>query len=156
LHDIGYFERDEIEGPTGEEHVLLGARIMGWLFGPEWAGECSRHSRYWCKRTGLPVSRLGMADKLAFAMTPGWLYIPMARWSGELAEYMRASRERLEGNQCFTEAELRLLHSQDPREWLAGLQSHTLRWVQQQHADYLKLRSVRPAKLNQSSPAGLP
>jgi hypothetical protein len=37
LHDIGYFGRDEIEGPTGDEHVLLGARLMGWVFGPEWA-----------------------------------------------------------------------------------------------------------------------
>ena len=152
LHDIGYFGRDEIEGPTGDEHVLLGARLMGWVFGPEWADECVRHSRSWCKRTGLPLSRLGLADKLAFAITPAWLYIPMARWSGELAEYMQASKERR--NKSFTEAELRLLDSEDPREWLEGLQSYTLRWVEQQHAEYLNLSRIRSVGLSQSSPAG--
>ncbi|MCI0624044.1 MAG: hypothetical protein L0387_20720 [Acidobacteria bacterium] len=39
LHDIGYFQRDSMDGPHGEEHVILGARIMGWLFGPAWADE---------------------------------------------------------------------------------------------------------------------
>jgi hypothetical protein len=39
LHDIGYFQRADMDGPDGEEHVILGARIMGRLFGPEWADE---------------------------------------------------------------------------------------------------------------------
>ena len=52
LHDIGYFGRDEMDGPNGEEHVILGARIMGWLFGPEWADQCYCHSRYWSQRLG--------------------------------------------------------------------------------------------------------
>jgi hypothetical protein len=154
LHDIGYFGRDEIEGTTGDEHVLLGARLMGWLFGPEWADECVRHSRSWCKRTGLPVSRLGLADKLAFAIIPAWLYIPMARWSGELAEYMQASKERR--NESFTEAELRLLNSKDSREWLEGLQRYTLRWVQQQHVVYLNLRRSRRVRFNPTTPVGFP
>jgi hypothetical protein len=93
-----------------------------------------------------------LADKLAFAITPAWLYIPMARWSGELAEYMQASKERR--NKSFTEAELRLLDSEDPREWLEGLQSYTLRWVEQQHAEYLNLSRIRSVGLSQSSPAG--
>jgi hypothetical protein len=154
LHDIGYFGRDEIEGPTGDEHVLLGARLMGWLFGPEWARECLRHSRSWCNRTGLPVSRLGLADKLAFAITPAWLYIPMTRWSGELAEYMQASKERRDVS--FTEAELRLLNSEDLREWLEGLQRYTLRWVKQQHAEYLNLNGGGRVRISHSTQAGFP
>jgi hypothetical protein len=34
-------------------------------------------------------SRLCFADKLAFALTPRWLYLPFARATGELAEYLR-------------------------------------------------------------------
>jgi hypothetical protein len=131
LHDIGYIGRRDMDGEDGEEHVILGARIMGALFGPIWADECYRHSRYWSRRMGVPVSRLCFADKLAFAMTPPWLYIPIARWTGELAEYMERSGDRQAGDQGFTEEERILLKSQDPAEWLKGLQSYTRRWVEE-------------------------
>jgi hypothetical protein len=65
---------------------------------------------------GLPVSRLCLADKLAFAITPAWLYIPMARWTGELAEYMERSKQRQAGDRSFTEEELRLLESGTPKD----------------------------------------
>jgi hypothetical protein len=103
LHDVGYVGRDNMDGASGEQHVILGARIMGWLFGPAWADECYRHSRYWSQRMGMPVSRLCLADKLAFAITPAWLYLPMARWTGELAEYMERSQERQAGDRSFTD-----------------------------------------------------
>jgi hypothetical protein len=106
-----------MDGPHGEEHVILGARIMGWLFGPEWADECYCHSRYWAQRMGLPVSRLCLADKLAFATSPAWLYIPMTTWTGELAEYMERSKERQAGDRSFTEEELILINSSRPHEW---------------------------------------
>lgn len=153
LHDIGYFHRDEMDGPSCEEHVVLGARIMGWLFGPHWADECYRHSRYWSQRMGLPVSRLCLADKLAFATTPAWLYIPMARWTGELAEYMQRSKERQAGDRSFTDEELLLLNSGDPRSWLLGLQSYTLRWVERHYTEFMKDRTARAIVLKQSSPA---
>ncbi len=153
LHDIGYFHRDEMDGPNGEEHVVLGARIMGWLFGPEWADECYCHSRYWSQRMGLPISRLCLADKLAFAITPAWLYIPMARWTGELAEYMQRSKERQAGDRSFTDEELLLLNSGDSRSWLLGLQSYTLRWVERYYTEFMKDRTARAIVLRQSSPA---
>jgi hypothetical protein len=143
LHDIGYIGRDELEGPGGEEHVVLGARIAGWLFGPKWARECYLHSRYWSRRMGLPVSRLCLADKLAFAMMPAWLYIPMARWTGELAEYMERSRDRQAGDASFTDEEVALIQSSEPREWLRGLQAYTRRWVERQFAESVKEGLVR-------------
>jgi hypothetical protein len=150
LHDIGYFARDEMDGPSGEEHVVLGARMMGWLFGPVWADECYRHSRYWSRRMGLPVSRLCLADKLAFAMTPAWLYIPMARWTGELAEYMERSKERQGGDRSFTGQELMLLESGTAADWLRGLQSYTLRWVDQHSRKFLEPGSTPCEPLKQS------
>lgn len=147
LHDVGYFHRDEMDGPSGEEHVILGARIMGCLFGPEWAEECFRHSRYWSQRMGLPVSRLCLADKLAFAITPAWLYIPMARWTGELAEYMERSKERQAGDSSFTDEELTLINSGKARDWLRGLQSYTLRWVERHHVEFVTDRNTRAIPL---------
>lgn len=78
---------------------------------------------------GLPISRLCLADKLAFALAPAWVYLPMAQWTGELEEYMMRSRERQAGDRGFTEEEVRLIGSVNSEEWLRGLQSYTLRWV---------------------------
>jgi hypothetical protein len=129
VHDAGYFSSPNMEGSRGEEHVQLGARIMGALFGPKWADFTLRHSRHWTKKHGVGVSRLCYADKIAFAITPAWLYLPMARASGELREYMAKSRDRQAGNGHFTAEESRKLASADSRVWLEGLQSYTLRWV---------------------------
>lgn len=41
LHDLGYLGRPNMDGPEGELHPELGARIMGWLFDWEPWG------RYW-------------------------------------------------------------------------------------------------------------
>jgi len=77
------------------------------------------------------VSRLCYAGQLAFAMTPGWLYLPMARATGELWEYMEKSRDRPAGTAAFTEKERAQLESGDPARWLEGLQSYTRRWVEE-------------------------
>ena len=43
----------------------------------------------------------------------------------------------------FTEEELGLIESSDPREWLRGLQAYTLRWVERQRAESSKDGFVR-------------
>jgi hypothetical protein len=90
-----------------------------------------RSLRYWAKKHGVTVSKLCYADKLAFVLTPGWLYLPMARATGELAEYMAKSRDRQAGCASFTEIERTQLESCDPKVWLRGLQTYTRRWVEQ-------------------------
>lgn len=133
IHDIGYLGRATMDGPDGEEHVELGGRIMDLLCGARWGNYVRRHSRYWCQRHGVPYSRLCVADKLAFVLTPSWLYLPMVRATGELAEYMAVGDWRQAGGK-FTEGERRLLESGKPRLWLEGLKSYTARWVEQ-HRD---------------------
>ena len=138
LHDIGYIACTSMDGDEGER----------CLFGPKWESECFRHSRYWCRRTGLPISRLCLADKLAFALTPAWLYMPMARWTGELAEYMERSRDRQAGDKDFTPDELADLNSGDERRWLRGLQSYALRWVDRhrdQAVEFVEIRATLTA-----------
>lgn len=53
-----------------------------------WTDLCLYHSRFLAKRYGQPPSRLCAADKLAFSLTPKWLYLLMASASGEIREYM--------------------------------------------------------------------
>ncbi|HYL15751.1 MAG TPA: hypothetical protein VEV41_22135 [Terriglobales bacterium] len=153
LHDIGYIGRGDMDGPEGEEHVVLGARIMGSLFGPVWEDECLRHSRYWSRRMGLPISRLCLADKMAFALTPAWLYLPMTRWTGELREYMTRSRQRQAGDNSFTSEEEMLVRAEVPEQWLRGLQSYTLRWVERHRDQYVTRRVAAPGVLA-PEPAG--
>ena len=131
VHDLGYLGCGDMDGSQGEEHVQLGAKIMGLLFGESWAVFTLRHSRYWAKKHGVGVSKLCYADKLAFAITPGWLYLPMACATGELAEYMEKSRNRQAGVAAFTELERTQLESSVPACWLEGLQSYTKRWVEE-------------------------
>src|SRR5487761_682470 len=128
VHDLGYLWMESVERIGSEEHVELGGRIMDFICGRVWGDHVRRHSRSWCRLRGQPYSRLCVADKLAFVVTPGWLYLPMARATGELAEYMAVADGRQAGGK-FTEAERRLLQSPDARLWLKGLKSYTRRWV---------------------------
>jgi hypothetical protein len=36
VHDLGYWNKNNMEGPEGETHVYVGARILSWLFGNAW------------------------------------------------------------------------------------------------------------------------
>jgi hypothetical protein len=167
VHDLGYLGKSSVEGPIGETHVELGARIMQALFGASWGEFCRRHSRYYARSRGLRISRLCVADKLAFVLTPAWLYLPMARASGELAEYMQWSKDRQAGNEYFTPSESVRLGSNNPREWLKGLQSYTYRWVLKNHdaggdrsnfeyhdrVAFIERRPLQPIELSAAKPA---
>jgi hypothetical protein len=72
-----------------------------------------------------------VADKLAFVLTPAWLYLPMTRATGELSEYMLRAKERQAGSEHFTDYESTRLNSADAREWLEGLKSYTRSWVKE-------------------------
>jgi hypothetical protein len=122
-----------MEGPEGQQHVVLGGRIIGWLCGPYWRDFVLCHSRHWAESVGKGYSRLCLADKFAFVLTPAWLYIPMARLSGELEEYMCVSSERQLGGRV-NNFELSLLKSHNPQVWLEGLKLYTRRWIER-HRD---------------------
>jgi hypothetical protein len=133
VHDLGYIGKANMEGSEGQHHVVLGGRVMDWLFGPEWRDFTLCHSRHWAERVGKQYSKLCLADKLAFVLTPAWLYLPMARLSGELREYMRVSSERQLGGRV-SNFELSLIKSRKPQVWLEGLKLYTRRWIER-HRD---------------------
>jgi hypothetical protein len=118
VHDLGYWGKPNLDGPEGETHPELGARLMGRLFGPEWHDFCLLHSRFYSKRLGRPFSRLCVADKLAIALTWLWLYIPMTRLTGELAEYRKGQRGRTE-----------IVDGESDRDWCRHVQAYCRAWA---------------------------
>jgi hypothetical protein len=194
VHDLGYVGKPNLDGPEGERHVELGARIMHWLFdrrqvpgcwethiddngkiiqvrwsipdgqghyfvadeywctrlgrtgaslqaarlnamippvlpqssdssapafrrSTRWHDFCLYHSRYAAKRDRQPFSRLCVADKLAIGLMPAWLYLPLAKLSGELPEYM-------EGKNARTPA-----GDRSPSEWYRDVQRYCTAWA---------------------------
>lgn len=73
---------------------------------------CVAHSRYLCKRMSLKPSRLCFADKLAFALTPRWLYLPCVRATEELTEYLRNAQTADSSHWKPTGYDAKLWHAQ--------------------------------------------
>lgn len=83
------------------------------------------HSRYFAKRVGMPFSRLCVADKLATALTPSWLYLPMVNATGEIHEYLsQADTARTSGH--FRKADYR----GNQRLWHIELCRYMREWVE--------------------------
>lgn len=129
VHDIGYVGKPNMDGPEGETHVELGARIMAFLFGEEWGDFSRYHSRFYAKRDGRRYSRLCVADKLAIALTPVWLYLPMVRLTGEIHEYMALAQKRtVEGEPKYASMNLT---TNNQEHWYADVQEYLLRWSEE-------------------------
>jgi hypothetical protein len=132
VHDLGYLGKPNMDGPEGETHPELGADIMWRLF-DRWSigadGRPSRawhdfvlfHSRYYAKQQGRPFSMLCVADKLAIALTPAWLYLPMVRLTGEAREYM--TRESRQSSRHWTP------ERRDVRRWYVNCQAWCRAWA---------------------------
>ncbi len=145
LHDIGYWGCPNMDGPEGKEHPRLGAKILHNLFDPEHCGVedcvlCERechvwerftlyHSRSMAKIDGQSFSRLCVADKLATAFTPSWLYLPMVTLTGEIDEYLAESQKHARGSKNINADELEGMVSGDKKRWFKGFQSYVERWA---------------------------
>lgn len=134
VHDIGYLGKPNMDGPEGERHVELGAQIMAALFDHsyryiyvnghrlgQWGELCLFHSRFYAKKCGCQPSCLCLADKLAIALTPALLYLPLVRLTGEVREY----RYLAEGVDSLTDTSWRA----DLR-WYRSMQSYMDEWVE--------------------------
>lgn len=109
-----------MDGLEGEKHVELGAKIMEILFGKQWGDFCLYHSRFKAKQDKTSYSQLCIADKLSICLTPWWLYLPLAKLSGELSEYMKESDKKYASMKCS---------SSSPRQWYQNIQTWLLNWV---------------------------
>lgn len=151
VHDLGYFGKPNMDGLEGEKHVEFGANVMGFLFdhprltlvnmvnlsggyirtvhrwNTKWHDFCLYHSRFYAKRDGRQFSKLCVADKLSFSMTPRWLYLPLARASGEIHEYMKLAEKRTEAGEPKY-ASMNVSTNSEER-WWNDVNEYLLRWV---------------------------
>lgn len=124
VHDFGYFGKPNMDGVEGETHVEFGAKVMGVLFGARWADFSRYHSRFYAKKDGRNPSRLCIADKLAITLTPAWLYLPMANWTGEIKEYMAMSVQNGDTKYAWMS-----IDHKSQRQWYANMQNYLVKWV---------------------------
>lgn len=110
VHDLGYWGKPNMDGPEGELHPYLGARIMQRLFDGKRQGHAATgliplavgpwfcftlyHSRFLAKKHLMTPSRLCVADKLAIYSTWRWLYLIQTNLTGEIHEYMKGTGAR--------------------------------------------------------------
>jgi hypothetical protein len=131
VHDLGYFGKPNMDGPEGELHPELGARVMRRLFGEPWGEFVLYHSRFVARRHGRKPSALCIADKLAILVPPRWLYLRLARATGEIHEYMAKSARNNETGEKYAFANI---SSTNEEEWYRDACDYTRRWVDE-HKD---------------------
>jgi len=90
VHDWGYWGSPDMDGEEGELHCVRSADLVSRLGGEYWH-LVALHSRHYARSVRMAPSRLCWADKLSHAYYPIWLYLCLARLSGELAEYRKNS-----------------------------------------------------------------
>lgn len=86
----------------------------------KWRDFSMFHSRYYAKKHGAAPSKLCFADKLAFSLTPRWLYLPMVRATGEINEYMKNAASTNEKG---------WIPVYDQVQWHSQLSAYFKRWI---------------------------
>lgn len=84
-----------MDGKWGIHHPILGAKIVGCLFGDACRDLVLLHSRRLAGKLGAKPSKLCWADKASILFEPEWFYLLRARASGELAEYREKAAWRV-------------------------------------------------------------
>ena len=159
LHDLGYVGKPDMDGDEGERYVEWGANALGQIaaraacFGKadcivtrilgtknyhRWSDFSLYHSRFYAKRDGVKPSRLCIADKLAVALEPWWLYLPRVIATGEIDEYMaRASGQqgsKYDGEPVVSKYLSMGVRTRTKRQWHADMTEYLRKWVQE-HKD---------------------
>jgi hypothetical protein len=92
-----------------------------WIIGP-WGKLCLYHSRYYSKANNEQPSKLCFADKLSFALTPRWLYLPMVTATGEIKEYLKNAQNADSSHWTPT--------GYDKKKWHKQLCEYMISWVE--------------------------
>ena len=125
FHDIGYWGKPNMDGEEGEKHVETGAKVLEFLFGKKWGDFSRYHSRYYAKKDGVSYSKLCVADKLAIALEPHWLYLPRVRWTGEIHEYMHRAKNN-DGKYNSME-----ISTENQEKWFSDVKDYLYSWVEE-------------------------
>lgn len=119
FHDIGYATQDTIDG-ADNRHPELGARMCGVL-GQKYYDMCIAHSRDYARKLGLPLSKLGYADKGSVLQYPDWFFKRLIVLGGEAQEYYQTTKTRKWGipvQVCLIKADYQRWI--DNNKWVGG------------------------------------
>ena len=98
IHDWGYYDCSNMDGPEGVNHPLLAAEIAEkYLDAPNstrYHDLCLYHSRTTASKYNTTPSKLCWSDKLSCKYDPWWFYIARGMLTGEIKEY-RTNAARL-------------------------------------------------------------
>jgi hypothetical protein len=115
VHDWGYWGCDNMDDAEGEQHPIVGARIIHWLYLRTHPG-CVRtllqyfsvvakgwtlyhlvryHSRYLAAKEQIQPTPLCWADKLSMRFDPSWFYLLRGKLSGEIKQYRISARHKV-------------------------------------------------------------
>lgn len=108
---------------AGSEHETV--RYIKWTRSTKWRDFSLYHSRYYAKKNGAKPSKLCFADKLSFAVTPRWLYLPMVNATGEINEYLKNAKKAETAHWKPVEGQ---------RLWHKQLREYMIKWVNE-HKD---------------------
>ena len=100
----------------------------------EWENFSRYHSRFYAKKDRQPYSKLCVADKLAIALEPYWLYLPRVILSGEIKEYMKLAKAKKYEGEPISKYESMRLSTKSRLDWFRAMTSYLTRWVEE-HKD---------------------
>lgn len=131
LYLTGYAWRDARTSWWEQRRRWCGAHLAVGRQPVVWGNEALYHSRFLAKQYGATPSRLCVADKLASALTPRWLYLPLVRATGEIKEYMALSHHNNATGGKYASMNLT---TDDELQWHADFVAYVRRWVDE-HKD---------------------
>jgi len=123
IHDWGYWGKPNMDGSEGESHPLWAAKLLLGLRGERGNNLfklCAFHSRFLARRYGQSASKLCLADKACILLTPSWLWLLLGGWSGEVVEYMAASKYEINKDTNHTEYTYVSAYKDQVQKWVDG------------------------------------
>lgn len=147
-----------------DDALAIGASIIieqGFYQRPD-PGQISDHGgeQVYAKQHARPFSKLCVADKLAIALTPAWLYLPLVKLSGEIHEYMALAQSRnLAGEPKFEATPKYLsmgLSTDNEARWYAQVQEYVRRWVEVHKEGAVDTWTPNLKPKNKEDPDGIP
>jgi hypothetical protein len=88
VHDLGYYNCENIDDYKGQKHPEFGANLAFKLFGINYKYLCLGHSRHYAKKYNVSLSKLFYADKGSMKYDHPAFYLIRTYLSGELKEFM--------------------------------------------------------------------
>jgi hypothetical protein len=154
VHDLGYWEKPNMDGKEGKTHPEFGAELMHkWfdkktnnvydrfhnfnhvMYSRKWYYFTLYHSRFLAKKENNgEYSKLCVADKLSITLEPKWFYLTRVILSGEIKEYKSLAKKRESDGEKINKYESMNLNLNTTSAWYDSVMSYLKRWVDE-HKD---------------------